>query len=855
MLVLKPYQIEKVRELKFDFLKLLSQEKPSSIVFEAPTGSGKTIMMQEFLRQVAEIPKNRNLAFIWLSIGDLSRQSRESFERNLESSHLIFSELSDIKTGALRENEILFVNWEKLKQKDSKTGEWKVLAMKDNERDENIPKYMENTRSKGLEIVLIIDESSRELDTAKAQELISEYFKPIVQIEVSATPDSAKYDKKITVDMSDVIGSGMIKKEILVNEDIDVVRVGEFGDYGTDRLIIAKARQKQDELSSAYEAVSDTPVRPLLLIQLPSESATTTEMDRTKMDRVKQILKDDFDVTIENQRLAIWLSEDKTNKDLIEIANSPVEVLLFKQAIAYGWDCPRSQILVMFRKIGSFTFEIQTIGRILRMPEQKHYENELLNKAYVYTDLEKNSIMVHDTAKNMIKNQVAIVKMDLYKPFSLPSTFASRGDYNDLGSSFYEVFFEHFLVHIMGGEYHKTLEFLGIERNRRIFESMLDTKDLDMTGSLIKDGKIFVDIDRHTGEHIIISDKHIETRQEEELIELQFDNFCRSSVWPQFGNIARSYKTIKECLFGLFERYIFGDELSRMDIQKLVLKNKDQFSTWMNEIKDYYRPIRIQQVDEKTQAKFKNKTWSVPHTIGFAGEKVEVTKSPKYIYTPGYIAFDSAIERDFATEYLDVSEEVAFWYKNGVQLDIYFGIKYEQNGVSRMFYPDFVVYFRSGAIGIFETKDGITLTSAETREKAEALEKYSLEMNAKGYRIISGIVKKEGIMGDSIFMIGKRWRFDLVEASSFEILNDDFIRSYQFNNDPAYSPEYITEIRAKIQALSEEKLRKEAEYAEFIEEQKRYDSIDNATMVEKMLEIEKIGKQIWELKGEIVGGV
>jgi hypothetical protein len=95
----------------------------------------------------------------------------------------------------------------------------------------------------------------------------------------------------------------------------------------------------------------------------------------------------------------------------------------------------------------------------------------------------------------------------------------------------------------------------------------------------------------------------------------------------------------------------------------------------------------------------------------------------------------------------------------------------------------------------------------------------------------------------------------LVEASSFEILNDDFIRSYQFNNDPAYSPEYITEIRAKIQALSEEKLRKEAEYAEFIEEQKRYDSIDNATMVEKMLEIEKIGKQIWELKGEIVGGV
>jgi len=93
----------------------------------------------------------------------------------------------------------------------------------------------------------------------------------------------------------------------------------------------------------------------------------------------------------------------------------------------------------------------------------------------------------------------------------------------------------------------------------------------------------------------------------------------------------------------------------------------------------------------------------------------------------------------------------------------------------------------------------------------------------------------------------------LVEASSFEILNDDFIRTYEFHADDAYSPEYISEIRSKIQALSEEKLRKETEYATFVGEQKQYDSIDNAAMVEKMLEIEEIGKKIWELKGEMVG--
>ena len=104
MLVLKQFQKDKVRELKFDFLKLLSQEKPSSIVFEAPTGSGKTIMLQEFLKQVAEIQKTRNLAFVWISVSDLSNQSKASFEKNLEGSKLMFYELKDIQCKALLEN-------------------------------------------------------------------------------------------------------------------------------------------------------------------------------------------------------------------------------------------------------------------------------------------------------------------------------------------------------------------------------------------------------------------------------------------------------------------------------------------------------------------------------------------------------------------------------------------------------------------------------------------------------------------------------------------------------------------------------------------------------------------------------
>ena len=47
-----------------------------------------------------------------------------------------------------------------------------------------------------------------------------------------------------------------------------------------------------------------------------------------------------------------------------------------------------------YRKLQSDQFTIQTVGRILRMPEQKHYPKEQLNIGYVYTDIAKDKIQI-----------------------------------------------------------------------------------------------------------------------------------------------------------------------------------------------------------------------------------------------------------------------------------------------------------------------------------------------------------------------------------------------------------------------------------------------------------------------------
>src|SRR5699024_5748641 len=115
----------------------------------------------------------------------------------------------------------------------------------------------------------------------------------------------------------------------------------------------------------------------LIIVQLPNKSEVLQY-------QVEQYLSSK-NITYENGLLAVWLSNQKQNLENIEENNALPIVVIIKQAIATGWDCPRAHILVKLRERTSDTFEIQTIGRIRRMPEVKHYESDLLDSCYLYT--------------------------------------------------------------------------------------------------------------------------------------------------------------------------------------------------------------------------------------------------------------------------------------------------------------------------------------------------------------------------------------------------------------------------------------------------------------------------------------
>ena len=421
---LKIYQENAIDELLTKAKRLLSYLGSKKLVFKSPTGSGKTIMMAEFLKQLVDDREIRqSLGFIWTAPRQLHIQSRDKLENYFETSRVLkCSYFEDLDDRKISENEILFFNWESINRVDN-------IYIRDNEQEFNLSKVLERAKEDGREIILVIDEAHHHATSQISQGLI-QMIGPKLTIEVTATPATiTNEDEKVFVQLDDVKKEGMVKKAVVLNDDFDnFIKQGKIKTQklsgGSEELVIDVALKKRKELLKEFQK-EGVNVNPLVLIQLPDRK--TSLEDRIR-ERAESILKNKYKISAEkdSNKLAIWLSGEHINKENVERQDSEVEVLIFKQAIALGWDCPRAQILILFRQWHSSIFSIQTVGRIMRMPEpdKGHYKNEILNYGYVYTNLDNIEIQ-EDIAKDYITIYTSKRRTD-YKPINLLSCYPKR---------------------------------------------------------------------------------------------------------------------------------------------------------------------------------------------------------------------------------------------------------------------------------------------------------------------------------------------------------------------------------------------------------------------------------------------
>lgn len=256
-------------------------------MFKAPTGSGKTIMVAEFLARFVDDTGHPLCAFIWTAPRQLHEQSKDKLERYFEDSRAMecsfFEDLDDRQIG---ENEILFFNWESIRQDGN-------IYIRDNEQDNNLSSILERTRDAGREIVLIIDESHFHAQAETSQNLITA-IAPNLTIEMSATPIMENPDKIVSIDIDDVktegmTGKAMIKKGVVLNEDfknavhrgrVETIKSDLAG--STDEIVLGEALKKRAEILAAYKSAGIS-VNPLLLTQLPDRRRQADD-DRQTID-------------------------------------------------------------------------------------------------------------------------------------------------------------------------------------------------------------------------------------------------------------------------------------------------------------------------------------------------------------------------------------------------------------------------------------------------------------------------------------------------------------------------------------------------------------------------------------------
>lgn len=749
---LKKYQSDAVENIVNKSISFLTtdiyKENIPRILFKSPTGSGKTVMMSFVIDKMIDESED-DLCFVWVSVGGLAKQSKESLEEKIGGGQVTFSFLENVTDKTIKQNEILFLNWEQIhskankdsEEKDIKKGDYTNVFMRDNESNRNLNNFCKNAREENRKIILIIDESQLNV-TENTIKIIDEIIKPSLQIDVTATPKSVtEYNHIENVELEVVKMAQMIKNNIAINIDV----TEEDLKKGGDQFILDKAIEKRSELLEIFKSL-DKKINPLVLIQLPNDGEKMSATDESKIEFVEKYLTEKG-VDYKNKKLAKWLNgTNKENLEKITEIDNEVEFLIFKLAIAKGWDCPRAHILVKFREVKSETFEIQTVGRIMRMPEVMHYEKEELNTAYVYANLEE--ININQECIDYLKTKEA-KRIDSYLDINLESNYLIRGDFNNLLLDYRKYFFNSF-IEKLGGDLNileKEENLNKLKKQKSVDGSLFDFNTNDYFDKIIIN-KSISKIDEVSNLKADKKDKIIKSDDE---INKKFEVFLKASC--EDFNAAKSVENLKQSMYLFFENYLGIN--NKKDVQKLVLNNGSFFSFILNNsIKEYFKNR------EKVKKSFKvNNNWNVPKDDLYQKDSVLKDYS-KCVSSPVYILEKWKTEVGFIENYLEVNKNIVWWYKNGdSKNEKYLGVKVETETGKSTFYPDFIVMYSDGRVGIFDTKSGQTATSEDTKNKAIALQKYAKEQNKKGKNIFGGILRP--INDNKVWQINSSDNYDL----------------------------------------------------------------------------------------------
>lgn len=391
---------------------LASIDNPQVISFSAPTGSGKTIVMAALFENIlfgeADFEAQHDAVILWISdMPELNEQTRLKIEGKSDRIRVrqLITIDSTFDAERLDGGHIYFINTQKL-------GSDKLLTRHGDNRQYTIWETFTNT-AKTLpdRFYVVIDEAHRGMrtngDTQKAQTILQRFLfgsdedglcrMPLV-IGVSATPerfenllsDSTSHTLyRCKVPIEEVRKSGLLKDRILIHYP-DTVMLAEMA-------LLTEATKRWQQMGERWRVYcqreGESIVHPILVVQV--EDGTDNSLSKTDLGKVLSTIESAIGRRLQDGEVVHTFNEcgelDINGHRVRRVEASRIEedqnigVVLFKMSLSTGWDCPRAEVMMSFRRAQDHTYIAQLVGRMVRAPLARRIESDaVLNDVHMF---------------------------------------------------------------------------------------------------------------------------------------------------------------------------------------------------------------------------------------------------------------------------------------------------------------------------------------------------------------------------------------------------------------------------------------------------------------------------------------
>jgi type III restriction enzyme len=407
---LKDYQAVAVGQVLMGLRKATADYEQdgehSALSLSAPTGAGKTVIAAAVIERLFEGDDDHagdpNATVLWLtddpSLNEQTRRKMLVAASKLKPSQLVTID-SGFDASTLPVRVVHFLNIQKLGRTTSYVRGGTDL------RQFSLWTTLRNTiEERGGHFYVVIDEAHR---GAKAdqnrQTIVSRVISdadgsmpasPIVW-GISATPERfqkamnrastpTRIRRDISVPIDEVRDSGLLKDKILVKHptgkrpgDSTLIRLA-VRDLATYERYWAEYAQSEDEPA----------VEPVFVVQVPPRFKDTAlrELLATVRDAWPDLGEKAIAHTFESHASIALKGEVVRYIKPEDIQDDPqVRVVLFKEALTTGWDCPRAEVMLSLRKATDYTYIAQLVGRMVRTPLARRVAtNDVLNTVALF---------------------------------------------------------------------------------------------------------------------------------------------------------------------------------------------------------------------------------------------------------------------------------------------------------------------------------------------------------------------------------------------------------------------------------------------------------------------------------------